>query len=201
MKDYSEYLKQEGVMEFIEKSWTTECKEIHDSYAKAVNDTLKKFKLKSVIEIGCGTGEVARRLKCSKYKGIDANEECVSIAFSKKTKPADVGFVCADIRDVSAEVKYDIVCAFSVLKHFGLHEWEEIFSKVCSLGKYLIFNMPMNDKDSICYDDGTGFHHLWVTYDSLRNSIVANGFEILEVRNDNPIEPIFICKRKENTEA
>jgi cyclopropane fatty-acyl-phospholipid synthase-like methyltransferase len=202
MNDYSEYLKQPGMIDMIEKSWTTECKEIHDSYAKAVNDTLSKFKLKSVIEIGCGTGEVAKRLKLKKvndyipYAGIDTNEECLMLA-RKKNPSADMNFWKEDIRTFDAP-RHDIVCAFSILKHFGLHEWNEIFAKVCSLGDFLIFNMPMLQQEGFDRkDDGTEFHHVWISYDVLYANLAMNGFTIVEARNDNSLEPIFICKRIE----
>lgn len=193
MKDYSEYLKKPGMMDFIEKSWLTDCKEIHDSYGKVVNDTIKKFKLKSVIEIGCGTGEVAKRLIGFKvYDGIDQNENCVKLA-TEKNDLSKIEFNRADIRKAEL-AKRDLVCSFGVLKHFGLHEWNEIFKKVCSLGDYLIFNMPISDKT---HDDGKEFHHVWMEKKELEAEIIKNGFVIIQTTYYNMIEPIFICKRIE----
>ena len=182
------------MLEFIENSWKTECGEMHDSFARAVNDTVAEFKLKSILEIGCGTGEVARRLKGFRsYMGIDSNEECINLAI-EKCIPCDniVSFEPCDVRKLDRR-KRDLVCAFSILKHFGLHEWDAIFKKICSLGKFVIFNMPIAEET---HDDGTEFHHVWMTLDQLYAAMYTNGLVICRTDMQNPIEPIFICRHE-----
>lgn len=188
MNDYSEYLKKPGMLEFIENSWTTECSDIHDSYARVVNDAIKKYGIKSIIEIGCGTGEVARRIKGKvKYTGVDSNADCIMLAKSKSLKK----FFVDDIRTLDRD-QHDLVCAFSILKHFGLHEWDAIFKKICSFGKYVIFNMPIAGHT---HDDGTEFHHVWMQLDELYAAMYSNKLELIRYIEHNPVEPIFICAK------
>ncbi len=193
MKDYSEYLNKPGMLDFIEKSWVNDCKEIHDFHAGVINDVIKKYKIKTATEIGCGTGNIAMRIKVNIYAGFDSNQGCIELAYKKNKYNARKVFSNLDVRDENLVANYDLVFTFGFLKHFGLHEWSTIFEKVCSLGEYLVFNMPIAEKT---HDDGTEFHHVWLSMGDLKRNIDDNGFEILETVQHG-VEPIFICKRKE----
>lgn len=188
--DYSEYLKKPGMLDFIEKSWLTEAIPIHDFHAGVINEVIKKFEIETAIEIGCGTGNIAARLeKKIDYWGIDANKECLLLA---KNKTSGLKFYVADVRKLKVDKPFDLVFTFGVLKHFGLHEWSDIFTKVCSIGDILVFNMPTAEKTK---DDGDEFHHVWMTMPEIYRNVKLNGFEVLEVI-EHGVEPIFICKRK-----
>ena len=189
--DYSLYLNKPQMLDWIESEWLAH-PEIHDSYAKAINDVIKKYNCKTVTEFGCGSGEVARRIKNVQYLGCDVNESVLALA----RKKSDHEFRMFDIRAVDSGVlpQSDIVCAFAFLKHFGLHEWPSIFKRVCSLGKkMLVFDMPIAEQTK---DDGLEYHHVWMSSLELLTHITDNGFNVIETRKDNPIEPLFICKRK-----
>lgn len=193
-QDYSEYLRQPGMLELIEGSWTTECNDMHSSFASSVNDTIKKFNLKTVVEVGCGTGEVAKRIIADMYYGIDQNERCIRLAMLKNTEQEKKIFIVGDVRQVDLTPIKDIVCAFSVLKHFGLHEWIRVFRKICSLGTFVIFSIPISEAT---FDDGTEFHHVWWNKELLMQVIEMHNLSVIEERYENPIEPIFICRRKD----
>lgn len=153
--DYSEYLKKPGMLDFIEKSWLTEAMPIHDFHAGVINEVIKKFEIKECIEVGCGTGNIAKRITPDViYVGIDSNEDCIKLAIEKNLITR--AFYVEDIREDS-EVKWEMVFTFGVLKHFGLHEWSFIFSQVCKLGDILVFNMPVCEETK---DDGEEFHHV-----------------------------------------
>ena len=190
LPDYSEFLKQPGKLENEENAWLRN-PQVHDEYARVVNEVIKEHRLKSVTEIGCGTGEVAKRIKRGvDYYGIDANPQCVLLAMQK-----GIGrmFIVGDIRETRFLGGSDLVCTFAVLKHFGLHEWFDVFKRIASLGKYFVFNMQIASEIK---DDFFEFHHVWKSRKDLENDIAGAGLELLKVENENSLEPIFICKNK-----
>lgn len=187
LPDYSEYLKKPGMLEYIEQEWLDN-PAFHDIYSDVINRAIKEYKIKSVIEIGCGTGNVAARLIKCNYTGLDANESCIQLAESKNTTKS---FTCADIRSYTT-TKSDLVFCFGVLKHFGLHEWDSIFKRISSLGEYFIFDMPICDEVK---DDGEDHHHVWATMDWVSEKCKEVGLSITETNMLNKDEYCFINKR------
>ncbi len=178
------------MLDYIEKEWLDK-PQIHDFHAGVINNVIEKYNAIYLLEIGCGTGNVAKRLKgFSAYNGIDLNKECIDIA---KQKNPDMGFGVYDIRYITWEGGFNLVFTFGFLKHFGLHEWSTIFQKVCSLGEYLVFDIPIAENT---HDDGTEYHHVWLSMEDIKRNIDDNGFEILEIKEFG-VEPVFICKRNE----
>lgn len=192
--DFSEYLKRPGKFDIEERDWLANPGK-NDWHAKIVNEFVEKNKIQSIIEIGCGSGETARRLKgFRRYIGIDSNEECLEYARGK-TDHARYVFINRDIRALEAPSKIDdLVICFSTMKHFGLHEWFGVFKKISSFGKYFIFDIPVAETTK---DDGKDFHHVWKSWEELREEIIKAGLTVVS-RHDsfNPLEPVFICKRK-----
>lgn len=192
--DYSEYLKRPKMLEWIEKEWVDNPagQQIHDAHAKIINDFIKEKKIKgNVLEVGCGTGNIALRLTWKiYYKGIDQNPECIEMAKKKNANGCE--FEVGDVRKLSGSVN-NLVFTFGFLKHFGLHEWNEIFNRCVLLGKYFIFDMPIDNNTK---DDGEHYHHVWKSRADLNKDIEAAGLELIDVKHDNPVEPVFICKRK-----
>lgn len=186
--DYSNYLKIPGMLAWIEQEWK-EKPNTHEQHAAIINDVARKYKLNTLLEIGCGTGEVAMRLEPFLYKGIDGNSECIAIANNKNP---ELLFAVADIRNYKGTLE-DLVFSFGFLKHFGLHEWADIFKKLCSLGRYFVFDMPIAQETK---DDGTEYHHIWMKIEEVKGHIEANGFKLLDIKTDNTVEPVFICKKR-----
>jgi predicted TPR repeat methyltransferase len=189
LPDYSEFLKQPGKLEAEETAWLSN-PQMHDEYASVVNDFIEKRKIKRIIEFGCGTGEVASRLLNTKfYTGVDSNIECIEYA---KSKNKDVSFYVSDIREYQQYyIKHGLVICFAFLKHFGLHEWFDVFKKIASFGEYFIFNMGIGPETK---DDFYEFHHVWKSKQDIINDIEAAGLELIEIVNPATLEPIFICK-------
>lgn len=188
--DFSEYLKRPGKFDIEERDWLANPGK-HDWHANIVNEFIVKNNIKSITEIGCGTGELYRRIKAEiEYIGYDSNEDCISLA---RRKTGFMFFIEADIRNLIVGSKNDLVMCFTVMKHFGLHEWYDIFKKISSFGKYFIFDMPIADATK---DDGVDFHHVWKSMGELRNDIENVGLVLIGYdASVNPLEPVFICKR------
>ena len=188
LPDYSEFLKLPGKLENEETAWLNN-PQMHDEYARVVNEFIKKHKIVSMTELGCSTGNLASRLKVKYYQGLDSNSDSIELA---RIKCPGMEFNIADVRDLNG---HDIlVVCFAFLKHFGLHEWFDIFKRIASFGDYFIFNMGVGPDTK---DDFYEFHHVWKSKQDIINDIEAAGLELIEVINPATPEPIFICKRNE----
>lgn len=181
LPDYSEYLNKPGMLEYIEQEWLRN-PHIHDAQAKFVNRAIQLTlpKIKSVVEFGCSTGNLASRITADvKYRGIDSNSAALEFA---RTKCPDKKFIEGDIRTFKG--KADLVIAFAFLKHFSLHELPEIMAKMRKIGTYVIFDMPISEQP---FDNGEEFHHTWCDPISF--------FKVIPLQSDdtsNPVEPIYL---------
>ena len=168
--DYSKWLTKER-LEVEEKAWDN-CNGMHEAFATPVNDLCMNKKLKSVVEFGCGTGRVLPLLhKRLDYTGVDANQGCVDKAIERAKgleRSGSFEYVLDEIRTTTLH-GYDVVCAFSVMKHFRLDEWESVLAKVLSCGEYGIFSMPIGPED--IDDFSQGFPHTWVRMETVRKAI------------------------------
>ena len=179
LPDYSEYLNKPGMLEYIEQEWLRN-PHIHDAQAQFVNDAIAStLGIKSVIEFGCSTGNLAARiLHPVKYRGIDSNAAALEFA---RTKCPDKKFIESDIRTFKS--KSDLVIAFAFLKHFSLHELPEIMAKLRKIGKYVIFDMPISEQP---FDNGEEFHHSWCDISFFKVSPMAID------NTSNPVDPMYL---------
>lgn len=189
LPDYSEFLKRPGMLNYIEQEWLAR-PEGHDLHAKVVNDLIQEMNLKSVLELGCGTGNVAKRLVDCKYLGIDANPECIDLA---RKKNPELAFMVWDIRTFNPQPPADLTICYGVLKHFGLHEWEQIFAHIASTGSYFIFDLPISN---VAFDDGADHHHVWMTRERMDVYFQHNNLQLITTRVMNKDELAFVTTHK-----
>lgn len=183
LPDYSEYLNKPGMLEYIEQEWQKS--NIHMHQADFVIKAVQQYGIKSIIEFGCATGNLAMKLANSpdvppklKYKGVDTNDAALEIA---RNKVPQFTFVNGDIRTFKG--KADLVVCFALFKHFSLAELPEIAARAKSMGKYLIFDMPYA---ATPFDDGIEHHHTWAPIDFF-------GFAPIAVdQKSNYIEPKYL---------
>ncbi len=95
-------------------------------YEKEVNFIVKIFKrynVKTILDVGCGTGEHIQRLENLGFKcdGLDISQKMIDIA-KKKTKNAR--FYRADMKNFDLRKKYDaILCMFATFNYnISIHE-------------------------------------------------------------------------------
>lgn len=173
LPDYSEWLTPER-LEVEEGHWAREA--LHVARAIRLLEVCGPGEV-SVLEIGCGTGWIPTVLPPRiRYTGLDANPHCIGRAIQKNP---DRLFVLADIR--AAELpRVDVVCSFSVMKHFGLHEWESIWTrKLSAAARCLSSILIANDEP---FDDGEEYPHTWVSDEMLQRASAAAGHVV--VRKD-----------------
>lgn len=179
LPDISEYYKG-PLAEAEEKAWR-EVKE-YERNLSAVLRARELFAIHGILELGCGTGWIPQGLPLDViYVGVDNNPEFLSLARAKNPRRT---FLREDLRKVTRgwlelqdRAHVDAVCCFAVLKHFGLHEWDDIFSRLLGLGNHAIFDVQITPHD---VDDGKEFHHVSVTRERVHRKIGAAGHRIYE---------------------
>ncbi len=116
-KNYAKYYD----LLYQEKNYEEECDFIEQAFRE-----FSKLKVKSILELGCGTGGHAIPLARRKYKitGIDASTVMLNTAKEKNTKLGlDIGLLKSDIRDFKLNEKFDsIICMFAVLNYLTANE-------------------------------------------------------------------------------
>jgi SAM-dependent methyltransferase len=180
LPDYSEYLTPERLAH-EDNVWADV--KYYNVYADLIGSAILIGSatpyIRSVVEFGCGTGYVATCLpKTVEYLGIDANRGCVLRAIDRNAMRPQITFVHADIRTAQVE-DVDVSCAFAVLKHFGLHEWDNIVKCVLRPGRNSVFTIPpATDTD---YDDGVDYPHVHVTEARIRAAVNAAGHTVRRI--------------------
>ena len=109
---------------------------IRNSYLKIIDKAINSKNVKSVIDIGCGTGLIANlfanRYKHIKFVGIDfSNSIYYAKDFSKKHNINNVSYAQQDLLDVDTDVQYDLVVCQGVLHH--IPEYKLAINKINKL--------------------------------------------------------------------
>jgi len=136
---------------------------------------LEQYRIATAIEFGCGSGLVAADLPATlDYVGIDRNSW-----FLERARERNLGkqrfFQNWDVRNWTQEPR-DLAMSWSMLKHFSLTEWTTILLKILASGRYAAFNVQLAE---VCFDNGTRFHHVFVTQDQVEKVIALGNHEIL----------------------
>lgn len=154
-------------------------------FADRILKTCRSNGLKTIIEVGCGTGWVPSALDVSLdyLAGIDKNPHM--IARSKSKNPTK-RFIQCDIRDLhTLNVSADLVCSFEVLKHFSLSEWNFRLKDILALGKFGLFTLSIVVDGRASFDlpgeVGEGFHGIWLTPDDVVRAIQEAGHRVVEM--------------------
>ena len=143
----------------------------YDSWAELIKERLDKLIVANkVLEIGCGTGEIIKRLQESFHiEGLDYSENMIKQA---KKKCPNINFITQDMKELEKELEYDAVIAnFDTLNYLqNLDELDLVFKKVsCSLkdkGVFLfdVLNRKMIEKmfpEGIFADDRENMTIIW----------------------------------------
>jgi len=175
LPDISEYYRKEQNAAAEEKAWNEAKRYV--KHAASVAKALKLFGGRSVLEVACGSGWVPAMLpKNVAYTGVDKLSTFIELARGKN-KDGDRTFVCGDLREVLPTLgSFDLVCSFATIKHFGLHEWSDIVRRLLEKAAAGVLELPISDSD---YDNGTEFHHIFVTKDHASRAIGAAGHEVV----------------------
>lgn len=168
----------------------------YDGWAKLIYNKLNKLLGgKKILEIGCGTGEISKRLTQYGYEvsGIDNSESMLSVA---KKKYNYLSLEKKDMRSLEIENEYDgIVCVFDALNYLeNLEELKIVFmniKKALKVNGFFLFdilNRKMMDNmfpEDIFADDRENMSIIWKhSYDEkLDLDKISTSFFIREKEN------------------
>jgi radical SAM protein with 4Fe4S-binding SPASM domain len=97
--------------------------------AKKIKELFKKYNVKSVIDLGCGTGNFTTLLQRFGFDctGVDISKEMIEIA---KSKNKNIPWILGDITKIKFKKKFDAaICLFDTLNHLTKKRELSIFFK------------------------------------------------------------------------
>jgi len=101
-------------------------------------------KIKKIIDIGCGVGEVLKYLHQSKlflnssFVGYDINKYAIKIA----KKNLSIKFICKDFIEFSENKKFHLLICADVFEH--IDDNVNFLKKLLNKSKYFLFNIPLD---------------------------------------------------------
>lgn len=195
LPDYADWLTPERLA-VEERLWERD--QVYVRYVAAIERLAAEHRIRSIEEIGCGTGYVATALDALAerdptftYIGYDRNVGCLERARAKNVDRRWVSFQNCEIRTLSPAT--DLVCGFAVLKHFRLAEWSELFTRLFRFARFGLFTIPIAAESK---DDGTEFTHVWLSEADLSAALARAGHvELWRDTTDN-LEPIIATQKR-----
>ena len=149
----------------------------------------------SVLEIGCGTGELLHNLKAKKKTGIDFSEGMIQEA---QTKHPDIQFITGEAEHLDDSVKYDVIILSNLVGY--LHDVQAVFTelnKVCHERSKIIVNYYSKLWEpalSVAEKLGLktpGPQQNWLTQQDLNNLLYLAGFDVYRY-NRRMLLPLYV---------
>jgi len=121
---------------------------------------------KTVLEIGCGTGRIAKKIikQCKKYVGIDISSKTVDVAKNHFKDFNNAFFINEDFLKYKDTEKYDVI--FSTLTFMHIKDKKKALNNV--------FNLLKNKGEFI------------LSIDKNQQNFIDTGYSRIEVYPDNP---------------
>ena len=114
-----------------------------------VVDLLKINKGSSLLDIGCGRGELViyHSLTGGKAAGVDFSDEAIKLARAKAGElNANPDFSISSFENISENTKYDFIVSIDFIEHISAVEGKAYFKKCYDLlnlgGKLLVYTFP-----------------------------------------------------------
>ncbi|MCF6331689.1 MAG: bifunctional class I SAM-dependent methyltransferase/glycosyltransferase family 2 protein [Draconibacterium sp.] len=149
----------------------------------------------SVLEIGCGTGELLGKIKGKEKTGIDVSEKMIEEA--KKQFPS-INFVCSPAENIQLEQKYDVIILSNLIGYLvDIQSVFEELHKVCYnetkiiVTYYNIFWEPFIKFAEFIRIKKKGPEQSWISTKDLANLLYLSGFETYK-QNSSMLSPYYI---------
>ncbi|QGY43244.1 glycosyltransferase [Maribellus comscasis] len=149
----------------------------------------------SVVEIGCGTGELLGKIDGKEKTGIDFSEKMIEEA--KRQFPS-VDFICAPAEDIQLEKKFDVVILSNLIGYLvdiqevfqGLHNICHNETKII-ITYYNSFWEPFIKFAEFIGIKKKGPKQSWISAKDLSNLLFLSGFETYK-QNSSMLFPFYI---------
>ena len=137
---------------------------------------------RSVLDIGCGTGEILDFLNPEFGIGIDISKNMVSIA---RMKYPEYEFIASDFNKVELDMKFDIIIVIDVIEHLGdikkaflkIRNFAEKGTKIIISSPSYHWRLPMfvGEKLNMKMPEGS---HKWIPPKTLEKTIESSKLRI-----------------------
>lgn len=149
----------------------------------------------SVLEIGCGTGELIAKINGKEKAGIDFSERMIEEA--KKQFPT-LDFICMPAEEINLDRKFDVIILSNLVGYLPdiQHIFEEL-KKVCHeetkiiITYYNIFWEPLIKFAEFIGIKKKGPQQSWLSSKDLSNLLYLSGFETYK-QNSSMLFPFYI---------
>ncbi|SHF73783.1 Methyltransferase domain-containing protein [Mariniphaga anaerophila] len=149
----------------------------------------------SVLEIGCGTGELLNKIKGKEKTGIDFSEKMIEEA--QKQFP-EIKFVCCPAESIELDKKFDVVVLSNVIGYLvDIQQVFEEIHKVCHaetkivITYYNIFWEPLIKFAEFIGIKKRGPKQSWISRKDLANLLYLAGFETYK-QNSSMLFPFYV---------
>lgn len=178
----------------------------YDEWARLIDKKISPFiKDKNILEIGCGTGEIAVRMQKKGYK-VEAIDNSIEMLKLAKEKYKNIEFIKKDMRNLEYEEKFDaVISVFDTLNYLNSYDdlifsLEGIKKSLKSKGVFLfdIITKKMLENmfpDGIFADDRDNMTILWKHREIDKLEEISTSFFIKEEENNYyRVDEVFMKK-------
>lgn len=178
----------------------------YDEWSRLIDKKISPFiKDKNILEIGCGTGEIAVRMQKKGYK-VEAIDNSIEMLKLAKEKYKNIEFIKKDMRNLEYEEKFDaVISVFDTLNYLNSYDdlifsLEGIKKSLKSKGVFLfdIITKKMLENmfpDGIFADDRDSMTILWKHREIDKLEEISTSFFIKEEENNYyRVDEVFMKK-------
>ncbi len=168
--------------EFYDREWanTWHDMKVYSPVARhtrrLIKSRLDRISCESLIDIGCGSGELLKELSLSPdiaLSGVDFS----STAIHQVSSTIDGQFEVVDIQKAAPSFSADMGVCSEVLEH--LDDDESALSNISKVVNHLVITVPSGPLTQSALDMGHVRHY---TRESLSDKLARTGFDILDIR-------------------
>lgn len=193
-------ITSEGHFDSIAENYD-EHKEISWYYYKTLKrillENLKDVGSKSILEIGCGTGDLISNLNPKYGFGVDISKNMVNIA-KKKHKKNNLKFKVSSAEKLNIKEKFDIIIMLDVVEH--LNDLDETVKRIrgCMHKDSILLIttasplwkpfMEIGEKLKLKMEEGP---HRWTWKKEIKSVLKSNNLNIIKMEN-TLIFPVYV---------